>query len=128
MASKGVFFLNINKIVKNIRWVLLTVFLVLISIAAYSQNVLGGGVSPSIDALCPFGGIESLYTFFTAGTFIGKIFSGTLILFAITLVLAIVFRRSSCGLICPFDAIQEFFAKLRQKIFGKRFIMPKKIG
>lgn len=116
-----------NKLVIYLRWGLLALFTVLVTVAAYSHNVLGGGVAPSIHAICPFGGIESLYTFFTAGTFIGKIFSGTLILFATTLVLVIVFRRSFCGLICPFGAIQEFFAKLGQKIFGRKFIIPKKI-
>ena len=116
-----------NKIIKIIRWSILAIFLVWLSIAAYLHQTLGGGVAPSIHALCPFGGLESLYTFFQSGTFISKIFSGTLILFAITLVLAIVFRRRFCGLLCPFGALQEFFAKLGKKIFGKRYVMPKNI-
>lgn len=116
-----------NKTAKFIRWSILAVFLIWLSIAAYLHQVLGGGSAPSIHALCPFGGLESLYTFFQSGTFISKIFSGTLILFAITLILAIVFRRSFCGLLCPFGALQEFFAKLGKKLFGKQFIMPRKI-
>lgn len=113
--------------IEYLRWSLLALFVVLVSIAAYLHQVLGGGKAPSIHALCPFGGIESLYTFFTTGGFIEKIFSGTMILFVITLVIAIIFRRSFCGLICPFGAIQEFFGKLGQKIFKKKFIMPRKI-
>lgn len=116
-----------NKVIKIIRWSILAIFLIWLSIAAYLHQTLGGGVAPSIHALCPFGGIESLYTFFGTGTFVAKIFSGTLILFVITLVLAIVFRRSFCGLLCPFGALQEFFAKLGKKIFGKRFEVPKNI-
>lgn len=116
-----------NKTVKIIRWVLLAIFLVWITVVAYMHQALGGGIAPSIHAICPFGGLESLYTFFGSGTFISKIFSGTLILFAITLVLAIVFRRSFCGLICPFGAMQEFFHKLGKKIFKKRFELPKYI-
>jgi ferredoxin len=77
--------------------------------------------------LCPFGGLESLYTLFTTGSFIGKNISGTMILFAITIVIALIFRRSFCGLICPFGAIQEFFAKLGQRLFKKKFIMPERI-
>lgn len=119
--------MNKNKLLINLRWIILAVFLILISVAAYMHQVLGGNVAPSIHALCPFGGIESLYTFFLTGSFISKIFSGTLILFAITLVLAIAFRRSFCGLICPFGAMQEFFAKLGQKLFGRKFIVPSKI-
>lgn len=113
-----------NKITKIIRWSILGAFLIWLSVVAYLHQILGGGAVPSIHALCPFGGLESLYTFFKSGTFIAKIFSGTLILFAITLVLAIVFRRSFCGLLCPFGALQEFIGKLGKKIFGKRFEMP----
>ena len=107
-----------------LRWGLLAVFVVLVSIAAYLHQVLGGGASPSIHALCPFGGLESLYQFFTSGSYISKIFSGTLVLFAITIVLVLLFRRSFCGLICPFGAIQEFFGKLGHKLFKRKLVMP----
>ncbi|HEX2944648.1 MAG TPA: 4Fe-4S binding protein [Clostridia bacterium] len=110
-----------------LRWILLALFAVLVTIASYLHIANGGGKSPSIHALCPFGGLESLYQLFTAGSFVSKIFAGTLILFLITLVVAILFRRSFCGLICPFGAIQEFFAKIGQKVFRKRLVMPVKV-
>lgn len=116
--------MNKNKLIIYLRWGLLALFTILISISAYLHNTQGGGKSPSIHALCPFGGLESLYQVFSTGSFIGKIFAGTMILFAITLVVAILFRRSFCGLICPFGAIQEFFGKIGQKIFRKKFIVP----
>ncbi len=113
-----------NKLIRILRWGLLALFTVLITIASYLHITLGGGKSPSIHALCPYGGLESLYQLFTAGTFISKIFSGTLILFGITLMVALLFRRSFCGVICPFGAIQEFFALLGKKVFGRRFELP----
>lgn len=113
-----------NKLVSYIRWALLALLTVWITVSAYLHISQGGGKSPSIHALCPFGGLESLYQIFATGSFISKIYSGTMILFIITLVLAIVFRRSFCGLICPFGAIQEFFAKIGQLIFRKKFIIP----
>ena len=113
-----------NPLIKYLRWGLLALFVVLVSIAAYLHQVLGGTNAPSIHALCPFGGLESLYQVFTTGSFIAKIFAGTMTLFIITLILAVVFRRSFCGLICPFGAIQEFFAKLGQKIFKRKWVMP----
>lgn len=116
-----------NKIVKYLRWSLLALFTILVTIASYLHIANGGGKSPSIHALCPFGGLESLYQVFSTGSFISKIFSGTMILFGITLLLAILFRRSFCGLICPFGAIQEFFARIGQKLFKKRFVIPEKI-
>ena len=113
-----------NRFVFYFRRSLLALFVVLITAAAYLHQV-GGERIPSIHALCPFGGLESLYSLLTTGTFISKIFSGTLILFFITLVLAIVLRKSFCGLLCPFGAIQEFFGWLGRKIFRRNFTMPK---
>ena len=116
-----------NQLTKYLRWGLLALFVVLVSMAAYLHIALGGAKSPSIHALCPFGGLESLYQVFTTGSFIAKIFAGTMTLFIITLIVALVFRRSFCGLICPFGAIQEFFAKLGQTIFKRKWVMPARI-
>jgi Polyferredoxin len=99
-------------------------FVILVTYTAYLHQVLGGAKAPSIHALCPFGGLESLYQVFTTGSFISKIYAGTMFLFVLTLIVAILFRRSFCGLICPFGAIQEFIAKLGQKIFKQRKVMP----
>jgi len=116
-----------NKYIKYLRWVLLGFFLIMVTREAYLHQVLGGGEAPSIHALCPYGGLETLYSLVFGGTFLQKIFSGTMVLLAITLLLAIIFRRSFCGLICPFGALQEFFGMIGKKIFRKRFIMPSKI-
>ncbi len=116
-----------NKYIKYLRWVLLGFFLTMVTIEGYLHQVQGGGVAPSIHALCPYGGLETLYSLVFAGTFIQKIFSGTMILLGITLVLSLIFRRSFCGLICPFGALQEFFGIIGKKIFHKRFIMPSRI-
>lgn len=118
-----------RKRIKRLRKWILVFFIAFMSYASYMHQVLGGGSegAPSIHALCPYGGLESLYALMTSGTWIQKIFSGTFIIFIVSVVLAIVFRRSFCGLICPFGAIQEFFGMLGQKILGKRFSMPRKI-
>lgn len=119
--------MNKNKLIKNLRYVLLAIFLIHITVEAYLHQVLGGGEAPSIHALCPYGGLESLYSIVFGGTFIEKIFSGTLIILIITLIIALIFRRSFCGLICPFGALQEFFGLIGKKVFKKRFIMPEKV-
>ncbi|HEX3028709.1 MAG TPA: 4Fe-4S binding protein [Clostridia bacterium] len=116
-----------NKLVIYLRWSLLALFVALITTASYLHITNGGAKSPSIHALCPYGGLESLYQLFTTGSFVSKIFAGTLVLFLITIILAIIFRRSFCGLICPFGAIQEFFAKLGQKLFKRKFIVSSKV-
>jgi polyferredoxin len=116
-----------NKILKKLRYILLAIFLVHSTVEAYLHQLLGGGKSPSIHALCPYGGLESLYSLAFGGTFIEKIFSATFIILIITVIIALIFRRSFCGLICPFGALQEFFGLIGKKIFKKRLIVPEKI-
>lgn len=119
--------LNNKRIVKYIRWILLASLLILITFQAYLHQALGGGTAPSIHALCPYGGLESLYRIIFSGTFVQKIFIGTMTLLALTMLLSIIFRRSFCGLICPFGALQELFGLSGKKIFKKRFTVPSKI-
>jgi NAD-dependent dihydropyrimidine dehydrogenase PreA subunit len=113
-----------NRFLKSLRYILLAIFLIHSTVEAYLHQLLGGGKAPSIHALCPYGGLESLYSVIFGGTFIEKIFSGTIVILIITLIIALIFRRSFCGLICPFGALQEFFGIIRKKVFGKRFTIP----
>ncbi|MBK5245552.1 MAG: 4Fe-4S binding protein, partial [Eubacteriaceae bacterium] len=119
--------LNWNKVAKWSRLLILVGLLIWITYESYMHQVLGGGKSPSIHALCPYGALESLYTLLFTGSFIKKIYSGTVVLLGLTVILAILFRRSFCGLLCPFGVLQELFGKLRQKLFMRRFIIPLKV-
>ena len=112
---------------KFLRYSILALLTVLVTWGSYEHVTQGGSKAPSIHAICPYGGLESLYQFFTAGDYISKIMSGTMILFFITFVIALLFRKSFCGLICPFGAIQEFTAKLGQLIFRKKLVIPTSI-
>ncbi|MGL1892262.1 MAG: 4Fe-4S binding protein [Spirochaetaceae bacterium] len=118
-----------TKIVTKIRLSLLAAFIIFISYEAYMHQVKGGGPdgSPSIHALCPYGGLESLYTIFTTGDLLSKIYTGTLVLFVVSIILAIIFRRTFCAWICPLGGIQEFLGRLGKKVMGKQLVMPKKI-
>ena len=109
------------------RWLRLSVLLGLLAYVTYESymhQVLGGGKAASVHALCPLGALESLYTLLFMGSFIQKIYSGTVVLLVLTIVLALLFRRSFCGMLCPFGALQEFFALLGRKIFRKRLVVP----
>lgn len=116
-----------NKISVYLRLLILFLILALVTYGSYMHQIFGGAKAASIHALCPFGALESLYALIFLGTFIQKIFLGTFVLFGITVILAIVFRRSFCGLLCPFGALQELFAKIGQKILKKRMEVPKAI-
>jgi polyferredoxin len=77
-----------------------------------------------VDALCPFGGVESAITFIATGAMLQRVAWSSFILLLATLVIALVFRRSFCGHICPLGALQELAARLGKVIFGKRLTVP----
>ena len=118
-----------NKTIKYIRSGILAIVTIYVTIAFYQHQLYGGQAAPSVHALCPFGGLESLYGLIAEGSLIQKIFPGTMILLAVTIVLAVLFSRSFCGLICPFGAIQELFGSLGRRMLRKRkrMIVPAKI-
>ena len=76
--------------------------------------------SASLHALCPFGGVETIYQFATTGTFVQKIHNSAFILMGIGFLLAILFGPVFCGWVCPLGTVQEWFAGIGRKIFKRR--------
>lgn len=118
--------MKINKASRWARFILLALLLALVTYETVMHQLLGGGKSPSIHALCPYGAIESLYATLVSGNMLQKIYSGTFLLLGATVLIAILFRRSFCGLLCPFGALQELFARIGLKIMKKRPQVPAK--
>ncbi len=78
----------------------------------------------SVDALCPFGGLESLVYVVSTGKFIERIALSSFILLVATIVTAVAFRRTFCGYICPMGTLQEIAVKLRKLFRKKSFVVP----
>ncbi|HBQ64399.1 MAG TPA: ferredoxin, partial [Clostridiales bacterium] len=83
----------------------------------------------SLHAICPFGGVVTLYTYITAGRFVQKIHDSSIILMILSIVLAVGFGPLICGWVCPFGSFQEWLGKIGRKIFGKRYnsLIPDRI-
>ncbi|HUW70428.1 MAG TPA: 4Fe-4S binding protein [bacterium] len=96
----------------------------LIILTILHQRVQG---IPSIDALDPFGGLETLMKYVAGGELIKKIEPGTVVLFGGIVALGIVLSRFFCGWMCAFGALQGIFGWLGKKIFGRHFAVPKKL-
>lgn len=105
-----------------VRWVLLGIILVG-SMLIHFLHITSGVNYPSVHAICPYGGIENLWAWVSGQANIAKIFSGTMTLFFVSMIFAIVLRRSFCGNICPFGALQEFIGK----IIPIKFVIPYKV-
>lgn len=82
---------------------------------------------PSIDALDPFGGLETLMKFLAGGEFIKKIEPGNIVLLGAIVALGVVVSRFYCGWLCAFGALQGVFGALGRKIFRRRPMVPPKL-
>lgn len=106
-----------------IHQVVMIFFFLFLLHVAYDHQVQGGGPkgTPSIEAYCPFGGVENLYQFLTTGGYIRHIEPSAMILMGAVLLLTLIFSRGFCDWICPFGSVQERLGLLGRKIFGKSY-------
>ncbi len=75
----------------------------------------------SLHALCPFGGVVSIYQYLMTGTFVQKIHESSFILMLLGFLLALLFGPVFCGWVCPLGTIQEWFSGIGKRIFKRRF-------
>ena len=107
-------------------WVQIALFLFIALIAVnHSLSEAGKGIeffsSASVHAVCPFGGVVTLYQLVTQGTFIQKIHSSGVVLMSIVFLSALFLGPLFCGWICPFGTFQELISRIGKRIFKKKF-------
>ncbi len=110
-----------------IRTIVQLFFFALVALIAVNHTFTenGKGTSlisqASVHAICPFGGVETLYQYITTGSFIPKIFESAFILMFIGILLALFFGPVICGWMCPLGSIQEWVGMLGRKLFRRRY-------
>jgi len=112
------------KRLKGSRRIVQLVFAAWIIVAAVRNQVLSGSESPSVDAMCPFGGVETLVTWITTGHFISKTHPSNLVLGLAVLVAVVLVGNVFCGWICPFGAIQDALTWVRKKARLPQLTVP----
>jgi polyferredoxin len=118
-----------------IRRVVQIFFFALIALVAINRNLTesGGGIpllsNASLHALCPFGGVVTIYQYATVDTFVQKIHESAFVLMIISFVLAILFGPVFCGWVCPLGTVQEWVAKWGRKLFKRGYnqFIPRRI-
>jgi polyferredoxin len=101
-------------------------FFVLIALIAVNHQLAesGGGIpflaNASLHALCPFGGVVTIYQYAATGTFVQKIHESAFVLMVIGFLMALMFGPVFCGWVCPLGTVQEWFAGIGRKLFKKR--------
>ena len=119
----------------RIRTAVQLFFFLLIAMIAVNHTLSegGGGIpllsAASLHAVCPFGGVVSIYQLGAVGDFVKQTHESSLVLMIAVFLLAVAAGPVFCGWICPFGTFQEFLAKIGRKIFGKRYntMIPRRI-
>ncbi len=119
--------------VDRLRTIVQTGFFIIVAIIVIAHSLEESGIiiplisGASLHAICPFGGIVSLYELITAGSFIPKIHASALVLAVLVFVLTLLFGPVFCGWVCPFGTFQQWLAPLGRRLFKKRYgkILPK---
>jgi len=85
------------------------------------------GTTASIDALCPFGGIETLRQVVVTGQLVPKTHQSNLVLLFALFIGTLLAGGVFCGWICPFGAVQDFLTAVRRKLHLPQIRVPAKL-
>jgi polyferredoxin len=101
-------------------------FLSFIVYAAVVHNLATeDGATASLDALCPFGGVETLWRYVSSGgQFVSKTHLSNLVLLAGLVLGTLLAGGAFCGWVCPFGTIQDALSWLRRKLRLHAFEPP----
>jgi polyferredoxin len=115
-----------KKVTSKLRLIIQLAFFILVLGISIAHTMNWGG--ENLHGLCPFGGVEALYTYITTGSYIHHLGQANYILVFALLLTLILTGSFFCGWICPLGSVQEWLGKLGKKIRGKKYNqIPKKL-
>ena len=110
------------------RWIVLGAVLAgMTAIVTTHVKSSGSGRWAGVDFLCPFGGLETLASLLAGDGFLRRTAASGVILLVGMLVMAVVYRRSFCGTICPLGALQGLFGAAGRRLLGRRLTVPRAV-
>lgn len=92
------------------------VVVAVVAVTAVRHQIGGSREAASVDAMCPFGAVETLYSWSTTGTFVTQTHPSNLVLGGALLASVVLAGNAFCGWICPFGAVQDALTWLRKTL------------
>jgi len=111
----------------HVRTIIQIFFLLLIALVVTNKELADSGQGlpflseASIHAICPFGGVVSIYQFVTEGSYVHRIHDSSFVLMFLVLILTLLFGAVFCGWVCPLGSVQEWISKMGKQLFGKSY-------
>lgn len=120
---------------QKIRSMVQIVFFILVFLVVIAHTLEEAGITlpllqgASLHAICPFGGVVTIYQYVTAGTFVQKVHEASFYLMILVFLTAIIAGPVFCGWVCPFGTFQEWVGKIGRKLFKRSYnrMLPKKV-
>jgi NapH/MauN family ferredoxin-type protein len=85
------------------------------------------GTTASMDALCPFGALETAWRYISQGQFLSHIHLSTLVLGIAVLLSVLLAGGAFCGWVCPFGAVMDLMNWIRTRLHVREIQVPERI-
>jgi NapH/MauN family ferredoxin-type protein len=99
----------------------------IIVVAAVRHQLEASTGAASVDALCPFGALETLLTWAVTGNFVTKIHPSNMVLGLGLLIGTLLVGNAFCGWICPFGAVQDALSWVRRRLHLPDLVVPRRL-
>ena len=118
---RGIKALLTHRTFRRISQLVFASFIIFLAIQHVVIGESGATATPSVEAFCPFGGLETLYKYITSGgAYVSHTHLSNVVMLVAVLLTALLLRSAFCGWICPLGFLQDLFSNL-SGVLQKRF-------
>jgi polyferredoxin len=98
---------------------------IIVSSLRHGLGKEASAATPSLDALCPFGAVETLWMWITTGRFVPKTHPSNMVLGLGLLIGVLLAGSAFCGWVCPFGSMQDLLDWVRRRLHLPVVELPK---